>query len=109
MNSQLPNSLRSAALGAVMGAAVLLGGAPFGAASPASAQSMSWEAGCAERIVTPGSGDALRVYNCARQKECQQMANREGHTVFTAGCFGVSPSAPQVPAGAVRSRPERRQ
>lgn len=109
MNSHLPSSLRSAALGAVIGAAVLVGGALFGAATPASAQSMSWEAGCAERIVTPGSGDALRVYNCARQKECQQMANREGHTVFASGCFGVAPSAPQVPAGAVRSRSERQQ
>lgn len=109
MSSQLPSFLRSAALGAVVGAAILVGGAPFGAATPASAQSMSWEAGCAERVVTPGPGDALRAFNCARQKECQQMANAKGGMMMDMGCFGVSPSASQVPAGAVRSRPERQQ
>lgn len=90
---------------------VLLSGLALAGTSsrPAFAQSSSWETGCAERIVQPGSGDALRVYNCSRQKDCQQLANRENRTVFASGCFGVSPSAPQVPASAVRSRPERQQ
>lgn len=92
------------------GLALLAGVALAGASpQPASAQQSSWEIGCAQSVVTPGYGDSLRVMNCMHQKDCQEMANRAGHTIYAAGCFGVSPSAPQVPAGAVRSRSERQQ
>ncbi|MBA4271016.1 MAG: hypothetical protein C0447_16625 [Methylobacterium sp.] len=76
-------------------------------AQPAPGSSTSWEIGCAQSVVSPGYGDALRVMNCMRQKDCQEMANREGHSVFAAGCFGVAPSPARVPAGAVRSNPQR--
>lgn len=89
----------------------MLAGLALGAATtrPALAQASSWEIGCAQRVVSPGSGDSLRVMNCLHHKDCQEMANRAGHTIFAAGCFGVSPSTPQVPAGAIRSQPERQQ
>jgi hypothetical protein len=76
-------------------------------AQPAQNPLTSWEIGCAQPVVSPGYGDALRVMNCMRQKDCQEIANREGRTIFQAGCFGVSPSKPRVPAGAVRSNPQR--
>lgn len=88
------------------GAAVALiaGASFFGAGQvPASAQSTSWEEGCAMRIVNPGSGDALRVYNCARQKDCQQMADAQGHMMMDKGCFFVMPRAvPSAQADQVR-------
>lgn len=93
-------SLRLAALALLAG--IALGGA---SSQPAMAQQSSWEIGCAQRVVTPGYGDALRVMNCMHQKDCQEMANRAGRTIFAAGCFGVSPSAPQAPAGAAGSQP----
>ena len=76
-------------------------------AQPAQNSSTSWEIGCAQPVVSPGSGDSLRVMNCMRQKDCQEIANREGQMVFQAGCFGVAPSTPRLPAGAVRSNPQR--
>ena len=76
-------------------------------AQPAPKPSTSWEIGCAQTVVSPGYGDGLRVMNCMRQKDCQEIANREGRTVFEAGCFGVAPSPPRLPAGAVRSNPQR--
>ncbi|PZN99777.1 MAG: hypothetical protein DCF30_11050 [Hyphomicrobiales bacterium] len=94
-----------------LSALALLAGIALGGAGlqPAMAQQSSWEVGCAQPVVSPGYGDGLRTMNCMRQKDCQLMANRAGHTIFAAGCFGVSPSTPQVSAGAVRSRPERQQ
>ncbi len=96
--------------GARLASLALLAALALGGAStlPASAQQSSWEIGCAERVVQPGNGDAVRVFNCTRQKDCQDLANSEGHTVFANGCFGVSPSIPTAPAAAARSRPERR-
>ena len=79
------------------------------AAQPASAQDFGWEDGCAARVVSPGSGDALRVYNCSRQKDCQQIANARGTAIFEAGCFNVQPSPPKQPAGAVRNQPRQQQ
>lgn len=76
-------------------------------AQPAQNPLTSWEIGCAQPVVSPGYGDALRVMNCMRQKDCQEIANREGHRIFQSGCFGVSPSVPRVPAGAIRSNPQR--
>lgn len=95
------------------GAAVaLLAGAAFFSAgqAPALAQSTSWEEGCAMRVVTPGSGDALRTYNCSRQKECQQMANAKGGMMMGMGCFGVEPKG-TAPAAqqAGRTRPAQQQ
>jgi hypothetical protein len=95
------------------GAAItLLAGAAFFSAgqAPALAQSTSWEEGCAMRVVTPGSGDALRTYNCSRQKECQQMANAKGGMMMGMGCFGVEPKG-TAPAAqqAGRTRPAQQQ
>lgn len=104
------HAVRSLTLTALRhGAAVafLAGAAIFGAGqAPALAQSTSWEEGCAMRVVTPGSGDALRAYNCARQKECQQMANAQGGMMMGMGCFGVEPNAA---AQAGQARPVRKQ
>ena len=89
--------------------ALLAGGAVFGGGQvPAIAQSMSWEEGCAMRVVTPGYGDAMRVYNCARQKECQQMANTKGSMMMGMGCFGVMPNAAPPAAQARQAPPVRK-
>lgn len=77
--------------GRAVGLAVFAGLA-LAAATPAAAATPSgWQKGCAERIVTPGSGDALRVHNCSRQKDCQDLANASGRAVFALGCFGIEP------------------
>jgi hypothetical protein len=91
--------------------ALLAGAALFSAGhAPAFAQSMNWEEGCAMRVVTPGSGDILRTMNCARQKECQEMANAQGRTMMGLGCFGVEPQAPAPAARqAGRTRPTQQQ
>lgn len=112
MSNQVQHYLRMAPVGApVRGAAfaILAGFALLGLGSAtATAQSNSWERACAERVVSPGAGDALRVYNCVRQKECQAMANAKDAMVMERGCFFVSPStAPTAEAG--RSRPGRQQ
>lgn len=91
------------AAAATLSAGVVAGGlATIGAAS---AQPSSWESSCAQRQVTPGPGDALRMMNCNRQADCQALADRAGRVIFENGCFGVSPSAST--AGPER-RPERR-
>lgn len=93
-------------------ALALLAGAAFCGAgqAPALAQSTSWEEGCAMRVVTPGYGDATRLYNCARQKECQDMANAKGSMMMGMGCFFVSPKG-VAPAAkrAGRTRPAQQQ
>lgn len=96
---------RGAALALLAGAAFFIAGQ-----APALAQSTSWEEGCAMPVVTPGYGDALRVHNCARQKDCQQMADARGGMMMGMGCFFVAPrgTAPETsPAG--RTRPAQRQ
>ena len=91
-------------------AALLAGGMFFGLGqAPAMAQSTSWEEGCAMRVITPGSGDALRNYNCTRQKECQQMANAKGGMMMGMGCFGVEPNAAAPAAATGQARPVRKQ
>ncbi|MBN9440620.1 hypothetical protein [Bosea sp. (in: a-proteobacteria)] len=109
MSSQVQHSYRLAPVGVPVRAAafaILAGFAFLGLGSTAaSAQSNSWERACAERMVSPGSGDALRAYNCARQKECQAMANAKGAMMMERGCFFVSPST----AEAGRSRPGQQQ
>jgi hypothetical protein len=101
MTNQSQHAARLASTGGIIRAAafvILAGSAFLGLGSaPASAQANSWERACAERMVSPGAGDALRVYNCARQKECQQMANVRGGVMMGMGCFFVAPSA-EVPA-----------
>ena len=88
--------------------ALLAGAALLGAGqAPASAQSTSWEEGCAMRVVTPGSGDILRTTNCGRQKDCQQIANAQGSMMMGNGCFFVMPNAaPAAQAG--QARPVRK-
>jgi len=89
--------------------ALLAGAAFFGVGqAPASAQSTSWEEGCAMRVVTPGSGDILRTTNCGRQKDCQQMANAQGSMMMDKGCFFVMPNAAPT-AQASQARPVRKQ
>lgn len=113
MTSSTHHAVRSLTLTALRhGAAVaLLAGAAFFSAgqAPALAQSTSWEEGCAMRVITPGSGDALRNYNCTRQKECQQMANTKGGMMMGMGCFGVEPNGAAPAPEAVRARPIRKQ
>ena len=93
--------------------AVIAGGVWIGAGAAASAQTqqpdMKWETGCAWRDVTPGSGDALRQYNCTRQKECQLMANAQGSTMMGMGCFFVQPSAQTPSPATTRTRPAQQQ
>ena len=94
--------------------ALLAGGVWLGAAAaPASAQtqpwSTSWESGCAWRDVTPGPGDALRQANCARQKDCQLMANAKGSMMMEMGCLFVEPAARSPAPAATRSRPAQQQ
>ena len=109
MSSQVQHSYRLAPVGVPVRAAafaILAGFAFLGlGCTAASAQSNNWERACAERMVSPGSGDALRTYNCARQKECQAMANAKGAMMMERGCFFVSPST----AEAGRSRPGQQQ
>lgn len=110
-NHAQTRSVAASALRRAAALAVLAGAAFFNPGqAPALAQSMSWEDGCAMRVVTPGSGDALRVYNCARQKECQQMADAQGRMMMGMGCFFVAPKG-TAPAGqqAGRTRPAQQQ
>lgn len=109
MTNQIQHSKRSAGLGAALVAAILAGGALFGASAPARAQSTSWEEGCAMRMVTPGPGDILRTMNCDRQKMCQQMANAKGGMMMDMGCFFVGPRAGAPTAQVGRSRPTQQQ
>ncbi|MDP3256855.1 MAG: hypothetical protein Q8S58_14305 [Bosea sp. (in: a-proteobacteria)] len=103
----LRRAVRFTGLGILAGLGLVGAGGRAAQAQPAQNPATSWEIGCAQSVVSPGSGDSLRVMNCLRQKDCQEIANRAGHTVFQAGCFGVAPSAPRLPAGAVRSNPQR--
>lgn len=110
-----PNRARSS--GALARAALLAfaaGSIWIGAgAAPASAQTqqpdMKWETGCAWREVTPGSGDALRQYNCTRQKECQLMANAKGAMMMNMGCFFVQPAPTSPSPATTRTRPAQQQ
>jgi hypothetical protein len=90
------------------------GGIWIGAGTaPASAQTqqpdMKWETGCAWRDVTPGSGDALRQYNCTRQKECQLMANAKGGMMMGMGCFFVQPAPTSPSPATTQTRPSQQQ
>jgi len=69
---------------------------------PALAAPSSWEIGCAQSVVSPGYGDGLRVMNCMRQKDCQQMADAKGATMTGMGCFFVEPTAHAPAATALR-------
>lgn len=83
------SSLRLAALGALAGLA-------YGMAvpAPASAAPSDWRGGCQDKAAPQGYGEMIRYNNCVRQRDCQQLANAAGTTVFAAGCFWVSPEAP---------------
>lgn len=78
-------------------------------AQPAPGPSTSWEIGCAQSMVSPGYGDALRVMNCMRQKDCQQMANARGQMMMGTGCFFVEPTARAPSPAAARSGPAQQQ
>jgi hypothetical protein len=105
MNSQIrywTHPDRRAWFGTAAILALLAGAAVFGASTSQAAERQSWEIGCAWREVTPGPGDALRNYNCTRQRDCQQMANAKGQMMMGLGCFFVMPEAGS-------SRPAQRQ
>lgn len=82
-------------------------------AGPAAAQTqrpdMKWETGCAWRDVQPGSGDAMRQYNCTRQKECQLMANAKGSMMMGMGCFFVQPAPTSPSPATTQTRPGQQQ
>lgn len=85
----------------------LLAGLALGTGTSSAAPLTSWEEGCAAPVVQPGYGDALRVMNCMRQKDCQRIVDAGGQAAgMAAGCFGVTPSVTQAPAGsgALRQR-----
>ena len=109
MSSRLQHSARlvpTVGLARAATFAILAGSALFSLGTgPVGAQASSWERACAERVVSPGAGDALRVNNCARQKECQQMADARGSVMMGMGCFFVAPSAEAPAPQPGRSRP----
>lgn len=102
MNSHLQNSLRSAAIGA----AVLVGGALFGAATPARAMDTDWHQACAFKTSPQGYGDMARERSCIRQNDCVAMADARGGMMTGMGCFGVAPDTPAAAASA--AQPGRR-
>lgn len=70
----------------------------LGTAGSASAQTDSgWRAACTFKSAPQGYGDMIKERNCIGQNDCQRMADAAGRTLFTAGCFGVAPSAPVRP------------
>lgn len=81
--------LRLAALG-------VLAGLSYGVAAttPASAAPTDWRLACQDKAAPQGYGESIRYNNCVRQRDCQELANATGTTVFAAGCFWVPPDAP---------------
>lgn len=102
MNSHLQNSLRYAAVGA----AVLIGGALFSAATPARAMDTDWHQACSFKTSPQGYGDMARERACIRQNDCVAMADAHGGMMTGMGCFGVAPDTPAAAASA--AQPGRR-
>lgn len=63
-----------------------------------------WRASCQFKSIPQSGGEGLRYDACQRMLGCQRLADAAGRTIFEAGCFGVSPEAPALPAA---SRPTR--
>ncbi len=99
LSQRLPAGLRLAGLAALAGLAY-----GVAATTPAAAASPDWRAGCQFSAAPQGYGDSIRYTNCMRQRDCQQLANASGATMFAAGCFGVRP---ETPAAEYVRRPAR--
>lgn len=74
----------------------LLAGIALAATAPAPARAAGpdMRTACKYSASPQGYGESIRYNNCMRQLECQEMANKEGHVLYTKGCFGVAPDAP---------------
>lgn len=94
-------AIRRVSPGLRMAGLAIAAGLACGAATatPASAAAPDWRAGCQYTSAPQGYGDSMRYTNCMRQRDCQVMANAAGTTMFTAGCFGVTPDAPAAAPG----------
>lgn len=97
LSRRIPFNARLAAL-------ALLAGLSYGAApAPASAAMTDWQMACQDKAAPQGYGESIRYNNCVRQRDCERLANEQGHMAMTMGCFGVMPDAPAAPAsGRVR-------
>jgi len=70
-------------------------------APPAAANDMTgWQASCQFKSIPQSGGEGLRYDACQRMLGCQRLADAAGRTIFEAGCFGVAPDAPALPAAA---------
>lgn len=85
----------------VAGFAVFAGLGLAALPGPAAAAGPDMREACKYSAAPQGYGESMRYTNCMHQLECIEMANRAGHTIYTAGCFGV---APQQPAAAPAPR-----
>lgn len=96
---RIPASVRLA------GMAVIAGLAYGAAVAPAAAAPMpDWRTSCEFKSAPQGYGESMRYTNCMHQNECQRMANAAGTTIYTAGCFGVSPDVSAPPAAPASGR-----
>lgn len=81
-----------AALGLALGL-----GYGLAAPSPAAAAPSPWRAGCQFKSIPGGAAEGIRYDACMHQRDCQNLANAAGRTIFEAGCFGVAPDTPPMP------------
>lgn len=81
--------------GARIAGLALLAGLSYGAATvPASAAGTDWQMACQDKAAPQGYGESIRYNNCVRQRDCERLANEQGHMAMAMGCFGVMPDAP---------------
>lgn len=91
LSRRIPFSARIAGL-------ALLAGLGYSAmATPASAASTDWQMACQDKAAPQGYGESIRYNNCVRQRDCERLANAQGHMAMAMGCFGVMPDAPAAP------------
>ena len=87
LSRRIPGSVRLASL-------ALMAGLSYGAtAMPASAASTDWRLACQDKAAPQGYGESIRYNNCVRQRDCERLANEQGHMAMSMGCFGVMPDA----------------
>lgn len=88
LSRRIPGSVRLASL-------ALMAGLSYGAiAMPASAASTDWHLACQDKAAPQGYGESIRYNNCVRQRDCERLANQQGHMTMSMGCFGVMPDTP---------------
>lgn len=88
LSPRIPVSVRLAGL------ALMAGLSYSAAAMPASAASTNWQMACQDKAAPQGYGESIRYNNCVRQRDCERLANEQGHMAMAMGCFGVMPDAP---------------